>query len=86
METTLAAIIDDLKGYRTFNDRIDIRFVCALLEAYLPSEKLQITKSFDAGKLNAKTHIDSKFEDSQDYFQKTFSTPVKNRAVNKNKF
>jgi hypothetical protein len=40
MEQTIDLIIEDIKGYRTFSDVIDIRFVVALLESYKKSSKI----------------------------------------------
>lgn len=50
MSTAIQKAIEDIKGYRTFSDVIDIRFVCALLQnVYLEEEKKQMLEMWTGG-------------------------------------
>lgn len=75
MKTALEKAIEDIKGYRTFNDKIDVRFVCVLLETYLEEEENMIKFAFFDGEQNGvtlKLKGISKYLHAADYFEKKF--------------
>jgi hypothetical protein len=50
MKTSIQEAIDDINGYRTFSDKIDIKFVCSLLKhVYLEKEKKQMLEMWQGG-------------------------------------
>lgn len=70
MKTAIKLALEDLNGYRSFGEKIDIRFVCALLEnVYLDLEKEQLKNAYTKGELNI---ITSKNIDSDSFFENTF--------------
>jgi hypothetical protein len=55
-QTAIQKAIEDINGYRSFGEQIDILFVCRLLEkVYLEMEKQQIIDAFGVG-----CHLESK--------------------------
>jgi hypothetical protein len=76
MKTTLEKAIEDLKGYMTFSDKLDIKFAFILLESYLAQESEQIKQAFIDGEANVwDRHRDEhhfEFENPEDYFNQTF--------------
>jgi len=84
MKTALEKAIEDLKGYKTFSDKLDIKFACILLESYLAQETEQIKQAFIDGEANVwDRHRDEnyfEFENPEDYLKKTF----KNKKDEKN--
>lgn len=75
MKTTIEKAIEDIRGYRTFDDKIDIRFVCVLLESYLKNEEEMIKYAFLDGEQNgAVLHLKNipKYLHANDYFEKKF--------------
>jgi hypothetical protein len=75
MKTAIEKAIEDIKGYRTFDDKIDIRFVCVLLETYLKDEEELIKFAFLDGEQNGVTlslENISKYLHANDYFEKKF--------------
>ena len=55
MKTAIQQAIEDINGYRTFSDQIDVRFVCSLLKTYLEEEKNQMSKMWQMGILCTET-------------------------------
>jgi hypothetical protein len=55
MKTTIEKAIEDINGYRSFNDKIDVRFVCNLLKTYLSEEKDQMLKMWQMGILSTES-------------------------------
>ena len=46
MKTAIEKAIEDIEGYRSFSDTIDIRFVCALLRnVYMREEETQLIEA-----------------------------------------
>jgi len=75
MKTTIEKAIEDIKGYRTFSDKIDVRFVCVLLESYLKEEEEMVKYAFLDGEQNGATiklKDVSKYLHAADYFEKKF--------------
>jgi hypothetical protein len=75
MKTTIEKAIEDIKGYRTFDDKIDVRFVCVLLESYLKNEEEIIKCAFLDGEQNGvtlKLKDIPKYLHAADYFEKKF--------------
>ncbi len=55
MKTAIQKAIEDINGYSTFSDQIDIKFVCALLNVYLEEEKEQMFKMWQMGILSCES-------------------------------
>jgi len=56
IKTPIQKAIEDINGYRTFSDQIDIRFVCSLLKnVYLKEEKEQMFKMWQMGALSCES-------------------------------
>lgn len=55
MKTTIEKAIEDINGYRSFSDQIDVRFVCSLLRTYLKEEKEQMAKMWSMGILSCES-------------------------------
>lgn len=76
MKTAIQKAIDDIKGYRSFSEKIDIRFVCALLKVYMDEEEAQIKSAFYHGEKNMLDSIKEKNSDGllspSEFFKKTF--------------
>lgn len=55
-KTVIQKAIEDINGYRSFSDQIDIRFVCSLLKnVYLEEEKEQMFKMWQMGILSCES-------------------------------
>jgi hypothetical protein len=76
MKTVLEKAIEDIGGYMTLGDKMDIKFISVLLQSYLPQEKLQIKQAFSDGEANVwdrhRDEHDLEFETPEDYFNQTF--------------
>ena len=55
MKTTIEKAIEDINSYRSFSDKIDVRFVCNLLKTYLSEEKDQMLKMWQMGILSSES-------------------------------
>ena len=87
MKTALEQAIEDLKGYMTFSDKLDIKFAFILLESYLPKEAQQIKDAFLHGKENVwdryRDEHHFEFETPEDYFNQTFKKQFELDGKNK---
>jgi len=75
MKTTIEKAVEDIRGYKTFDDKIDIRFVCILLESYLKKEEEMIKYAFLDGEQNGvvlQLKNTPKYLHAADYFEKKF--------------
>lgn len=68
MNIAIQKAIDDIKGYRSFSDQIDIAFVVALLGVYKEEEIKNIKSSF----LDGKNPV-FKSVSEDDYLTKTYN-------------
>ena len=48
-KTAIQEAIEDIKGYRTFDEVIHVSFIVALLNTYLEKERNQIVEAWCAG-------------------------------------
>lgn len=56
MKTAIEQAIEDINGYRSFSDQIDIKFVCSLLKnVYIKEEKKQMLKMWEMGILSTES-------------------------------
>lgn len=70
MKTAIEKAIEDIEGYRSFSDTIEIRFVCALLRnMYLGEEKRQIIDAVE----------DCNYGNGAEYYNETYREQLKSK-------
>jgi len=73
MKTAIEKAIEDIKGYRSFSNVIEISFVCALLRnVYMGEEKAQIIEAQSYAVSHADMTNNKGYFDCEQYYTETY--------------